>query len=135
MGTANYYMKCRVDKKHMPKIRKFFKQGYEAEIFWQENKKEKSSSFWNTFSKKFPDIFRMLKEYGVAETDNISAFLNFGYEEKKPYWSNGIMFYSAEVWHFANWDIIAQYLKKHCGVTNVKWISDEFINFFDVLRV
>jgi hypothetical protein len=83
MGSANYSLVARFpSSQHLarvfPEIKKFWKQGCRAELFWQERRNTNPNEFWSTMVKKFPMVAEYLVDYcgvkgGGAGTVRISG--------------------------------------------------------------
>jgi hypothetical protein len=144
MGTAGYYVKMNNgNKETMEKIRLFFLEGCEAEEYWQNNRdmnEGKQVSFWMPFKKQFPTVSKYLKFINLLDKDcnnDLAGNLDFGsYQDIQDNFQlkdNGEIWYYAEVWHFADWNVLIKFLEHEYGVTNARWISDEYIEPFDLL--
>ena len=145
MGEATYYLKACFKsgmeaKKNLEPIRAFLKEGCRAETFWRENRDKKPETFWPEFEKQFPRVTEFAKYAGVFGEDSnngLAGVLNFGDEDfvenalRKE--SGPIILYSAYVWHFADWEPMANFIVSKWGAKEVRWISDELLNPFDLL--
>ena len=137
MGEATYTLEIHnIEKSDLPKIEAFIKQGREAEDYWQQHREMERSgnrtSFWSEFKKKFPDVVEYLEPSGLVDGDcnnDLAGKLDFndcGDEMNFVLFDDGVLQYSATVWHFATWDYFVDYLTKKYGGTNGKWWSDEW---------
>ena len=150
IGEAVYYLKAdNCTKEALENIRKFILEACEAQDYWQDNRDMevagKRKEFWSEFKKKFPMTSKYLKQtkslddkklYGGDCNNDLAGYLDFGDKEDTEYnleLHDECMLYNAMVWHFANWDGFADFLKSEFGLTKVRWISDEYMNPFDVL--
>jgi hypothetical protein len=144
MGEATYYMKARfvvLNEEKKEEIKKFFIEGSRAEDFWQDNRGKEPSWFWKEFSEKFPEVTDyLLSQDGIGNDCNnsLAGLLDFGDEDtidSQMEFEGNIMRYSAYVWHFANWDPLCGFLIKRFGASICDWLSDEYVNYFDLLQV
>jgi hypothetical protein len=158
MGECFYYLKAYGCKKEeVEKIRNFILEGGEAEVWWQDHRDyerkvdpEKTREvFWKEFDVKFPMVskyLKFIKKHGGDCDNNLAGLIDFGTDEDvEDYFDfiddytddDGIVYgelrYSANVWHFADWDGFAEFLQKEFGVKEVKWVSEEDMNPFDLL--
>jgi hypothetical protein len=62
----------------------------------------------------------------------LSGNLSFGneYDIENLLFNENVMYYNAEVWHFADWTYLATFLESHFGATDTKWITDEESDIF-----
>jgi len=150
MGEATYYLKANnCTEEALENIRKFILEACEAQDYWQDNRDMevagKRKEFWSKFGKKFPLTSKYLKQtksydnkilYGGDCNNDLAGYLDFGdkedAEDNLELYDEQLL-YNAYVWHFANWDGFADFLKSEFGLTKVRWISDEYMNPFDVL--
>ena len=145
MGTATYYLKANNGTpEKMEQIRQFFLEGCKAEEYWQTNRDMddgKRVSFWMPFKKQFPVVSKYLAFIKRLDGDcnnELARVLAFG--DKEDIQENFAInverkeiCYHAEVWHFADWDVLVQFLESEYGLKNARWISDEYIKPFDLL--
>jgi len=152
MGEAVYYLKANnCTPEALKNIKLFLLEAAKAEDWWQEHRDMEDhngrAKFWSAFGKKFPLTSKYLctvKNYdgeiifGGDCNNGPAGNLGFGNEEDAEDnlefdSSDGELKYNAMVWHFAEWDGFAKFLQTEYGLKNVRWISDECINPFDVL--
>lgn len=153
MGEAVYYLKARnCTPEALENIRTFLLEAAEAEDWWQEHRDmerhNERDAFWSEFKQKFPLTSKYLhtvKAYGRdtmlfgGDCDNdLAGYIDFGNDEAIEDdldfdEVDGELRYNAMVWHFAQWDGFAKFLKTEYGLKDVRWISDEYMNPFDVL--
>lgn len=150
MGEAVYYLKAEnCTEERLEKIKKFILEVSEAQDYWQDNRDMevagKRKEFWSEFGKKFPMTSKYLRQtknhddkklYGGDCNNDLAGYLDFGDSDDAEYnlkVCDGEMLYNACVWHFANWDGFAKFLQSEFGLENVRWISDENMNPFDML--
>jgi hypothetical protein len=148
MGEATYYMKANeCDYAKMTKIQEFFKEGRLTEDWWQghrgyeDNKSPEMNreAFWKIFTDKFPLVTKYLKFielYGGDCNNSLAGYLEFGRDweiDENFELEDNELRYHALVWHFADWDGLMKYLMKEFGVTNARYISDEYYDPFDGL--
>ena len=156
MGEARYYTKIFFDtpqdaQKAVPKIQKFFKQGFKAYDFWQKRQEtENRDKLWNQIDKKFPEVGNYLRtvqyknfntgEFEIAygnDPDNaLAGLLDFGDKNEIELMRvvDNAIWYSAYVWHFADWNPILNFIRKRYGALRTEWLSDEYIDPFDLLN-
>jgi len=129
-------------KDALPFIKKFIKEGLAAYNFWQryrDNKLYLEEKFWKDFGENFPQIADYLKFaniYGIVDegmnklADYIAGFssdfsrdglLNIELIE------NSEIFIYGNVWHFADWDPMMQYLLIKTAAIRYEWMSNEWI--------
>jgi hypothetical protein len=120
-------------------LRTFLKQAMEAYDFWQRSRdhpKPAAKEFWADFKGKFPLIVEMLnhlneptptvdmKEWSnglagklgvIGGEEDVSHVIVKGKEVR----------YSAEVWHFSQWDHFARWILAATGADEVRWHSSQ----------
>lgn len=140
MGMAVYYLKAEdCDEKTLDDINAFIREGQASHNFWQDNRSfddEKREGFWNEFKKRFPTVYEMLQMEGLADGDfnnSLAGKLSFGDTEEAVRNDYGDLMFDAEVWHFADWDILSKFLEQKFGVKKARWVSDEYISIYDYL--
>jgi hypothetical protein len=123
--------------------------------FWQENRGPKiglsststqkeltQEEFWTEFEKQFPKTADYLKSmeadrfgnpgpiFGGDRNNALAGLLEpIGHEDdvENIHLNMNEIRWSAEVWHFANWDPFCRYVeKKFAGVQQANWLSDEY---------
>ena len=143
MGEATYYMKVRnCDEKTYEEIKALFKEGAKASDWWQEHRdvgQRNPAEFWNMFVKKFQrvaeyaDFHKMLKKDGNNE---VAGKLDFGTVEdveENMGFDGGTLSYYALVWHFADWQLFADFIQHKYPGTKVTWVSDEYLDPFETI--
>lgn len=116
--------------------------------------------FWAKFSAFFPNVYRMLQEmdfellvsdlggerFGFLAdggcNNDLSGKLGFGDVDDEDETESLLIYdldevyigYSAMVWHFAEWDHIFQFLCRETGGEEYNWISDEYVNYMDLVQ-
>jgi hypothetical protein len=155
MGEAVYYAKIKYKspkaaKEALPVITELFHQGVDAANYWQNNRGEPGegfmgrrggktqNNFWKEFENKFPmvaDYLKFSKKFGGDKNNALAGQLDFGeHEDIENIRVDGeYVLYSAEVWHFANWDPLLNYVVKTTKAIKQSWLSDEYANIFDEL--
>lgn len=144
MGIATYYMMADgCTKEKLDKIKAFFSEGFKAELWWQNHRdyerEEKCNQFWTEFDHKFKTVSKYLKFIGKHDGDcnnDLAGYLDFGneYDIEEHFECVGeTLRYYAECWHFADWDPLMMFLEDEFELTNARWLSDEYINPFDLL--
>jgi hypothetical protein len=136
MGTAVYHLKVQfpenISETKFEVLKAFFLEGSEAGDFWQSNRGKSPEQFWPEFEKKFPAISEYLKglgKYGKDCNNSLAGILDFGEKEdieNSLEYHDNLLTYHAEVWHFADWDPLVNFLKSHLGAVKTGWISDEY---------
>jgi hypothetical protein len=150
MGEATYYCKIyfeseRTAKSALPKVRRFFKQGIKAYDYWQAHRDGTTTAaqFWLDIDKKFPEVGNYLKHAGLYEdgkNNELSGKLDFGSLDDFDRLDVGkddsgwAIWYSAMVWHFADWDPMLTFVQKQYGAERYSWISDEYAELFDLCK-
>lgn len=151
MGEATYYLKAdNCTEEALENIKKFIIEASEAQDYWQDHRDMeiagKREKFWLEFGEKFPLVSKYLKQtkdgdtmlYGGDCNNNLAGYMDFGNTDDGELEDNLELHdeelrYNAYVWHFADWNGFANFLKSEFGLTKVRWISDEYMNPFDVL--
>lgn len=155
MGEAVYYAKIAFDtdeecEKAAPAIKSFFVEVCNAEQFWQNNRSIYArepkvelftgEKFWVEFEKNFPLVADYLKFLGNnyadkpiwnGDSDNgLAGKIDIAYDANDVNYGFRIdgclILYSAEVWHFADWDGFAEYIESRWG-GKMNWLSDEYV--------
>jgi hypothetical protein len=138
MGSAYYSMLAEFPKKITAKQKKaiteFFVQGSQAYDYWQEHHDQKTKEFWQGFRAKYPVLTEYLASAGMDEkdTNDLAGSLSFGtgddiqcslaFTDVK---DKTELTYQAEVWHFANWEPLTDFLRVKFGASSVEYMSDE----------
>jgi hypothetical protein len=137
MGEAVYTLKIHnIKKSDLPKIEAFINQGKEAEDYWQEHREMEYSgnraAFWSEFKEKFPAVVECIEPTGLVDGDcnnELAAKIDFADccgKMNLKLSEDGVLTYSAMVWHFATWNYFVKYLMKKYGGKNGRWWSDEY---------
>jgi hypothetical protein len=135
MGEATYYLKANgCTKENFEAIKKFFHEGCKAEDYWQAHRGVKTG-FWEPFEKKFPTVSKYLESIGMFGKDHnnlLAGHLDFGsdaeVDDNIHLSKDRELKYSAYVWHFAEWDGLMTFLESNFGLTNARWLSDEYLD-------
>ena len=143
MGEATYYLKARFKSEQaltalMPEIRTFIEQGIRAEGFWRENRGKSPEVFWPLFKEQFPQVTEYLGDLVGGDCHgSVAGLLEFGQPDDLNglLQSGAVLLYNAYVWHLADWDRFEAYLKKKFGAINVASLSDEYVEYYDLLHV
>lgn len=146
MGEAIYYMKvyCKSEEQAaelLPKLQAFFTEGVKAENYWQENRGEQKTQedFWKEFEQQFPLVSEYLTASNRAlegdKNNTLAGELDFGDEDAIDRMSAAgkEILYNSMVWHFAKWDPLAAFITKKFEVEKVAWISDEYMDPFELI--
>lgn len=159
MGEAVYYMKVTFEKREwaeevLPQLIELFREGYQACEWWQNNRRMTKEKFWPQFEEKFPQISEYLKRvrkqdlysddkdvkplFGGDCNNALAGNLDFaGGADDPDEWSlhpdRAVMTYSSEVWHLADWEPIAEFIRRKFNPVRVTWISDEDVSPFELL--
>jgi hypothetical protein len=150
MGEAVYYCKIyfeseRAARTALPKVKKFFRQGIKAHNYWQAHRDGTTpiSQFWLDIDKKFPEVSNYLKHdklHGKDKNNELAGLLDFGSQDDLDRLDVGkddsgwAIWYSAMVWHFADWDPMLTFAQKQYGATRYSWVSDEYAELFDLCK-
>jgi hypothetical protein len=145
MGTARYYLKAQfpenITEEKFQTLKDFFLEGSKAEEFWQDNRHKKSFDFWPDFEEQFPTVSLYLKDlnkFGKDCNNNLAGCLDFGFSddiEANFTYSENLLTYNAEVWHFADWELLTDFLKGHFGARKTGWISDGYADIADLIHL
>lgn len=160
MGEATYYMKVTFDSqekaaKAIEGIASFFEEGMKAYNWWQAHRNLPQEEFWKGFGERFPQTSEYLKSFsrknfgateleegapvfGGDNNNNLAGLLDFGSDDDdwREWCQNtrsAILTYSATVWHFADWQPLANFIAKKFDADHVSWISDEDVSPFELL--
>lgn len=142
MGMATYYMKAyykdeALAAKNAKPVEAFINQLADAENYWQDNRDKTPKEFWPVFIEKFPLAYDYLgKPKDDADCNNdLAGRLSFARTDDEATFerSGSVLMYSAYVWHFANWEPFTDYIMDNFEADNVKSVSDEHLNPFDLI--
>ena len=139
MGECTYYFKAQFKsdtaaKKALPKIQKFLLENLKAQDFWQANRGESPTQevFWEQFKEKFPITTAYLKSFNMLDgekNNGLAGRLDLcSYPENVEYiqLDGSVIGYTAnDVWHFADWSPLAEFLKTQFGAIKVAISSEE----------
>jgi hypothetical protein len=147
MGSAYYYLKAEFPKplteEEVTGITDFFYEGVKAEKWYHENRGRDPAYFWSELEKAFPGRLSIFMRdaglWGKDTKNGIAGHIDFGGSEECV--DDGLhlaagdvtLMYTVEVWHFADWDNIANYIRKYFGAIDVRWMSDESTDYFLLL--
>ena len=146
MGEATYYCKIfyrspEEAKAALPKVAAYLSEGSKAHDFWQANRSRKPEDFWPGFEKNFPEVSNYLRWcmiFGGDCNNSLAGMMSFGEEMdvvENLIAEGRVIKYSAEVWHFADWKPLFEFICKRTGGHSFKWLSDEWDrDFFDLLH-
>src|SRR5574343_754026 len=126
MGEAYYYAKIgfRTHEEAelaLPKFHEFIQQN--MEVHNQGDDPENCSDF----AEKYPLIAKFFEQCGCNETQDIG-------DQRRGDNGNVVeneIWYSAEVWHFADWQQTFLFIAKELGAIKLGWISEEDVSLFD----
>jgi hypothetical protein len=162
VGEAVYHLKARwpdakAAKVALPKVRKFLTDMAKAYEDWQDHRgfplvprgekakpKAPADYFKVTFPKKHKKVLDMLGI--VLHPEDDPSMNQLAGKLDSPISLNAagddciqlqgpIIYIFGEVWHFADWDPIANALTAHFGAKAANWISDEYANVADLVHV
>ena len=139
MGMATYYLKARFASPRsaqaaLPKLTALIDEGAEAERLWNARPEQPGKPFWSDFKKRYPLVFDFLGKPTRADSHAVSYALNFGDDHPTPTIEGKFLFFSAYVWHFADWALLAKFVKAKLGAMGVDWISEECVDPFELLH-
>ena len=141
MGMATYYLKARfrsgpAARSALSKFTALVNEGAEAESWRRANNQLlRTMAFWHDFQKKFALVYEYLGPQVRADYQLTSYALNFGERDNSPPTVQGkYLYFSAYVWHFADWSWLAKFAKSKLGALGVDWISEECVDPFDLLQ-
>lgn len=150
MGEATYYLKARYETKEqceagVSAFAALIEQGKEAEDYWQSNRDKTPEEFWPEFIEKFPavayylrvDVLGVESLEGQDMNNGLAGKLDFGAGGDDEPGTDGetLLTFYATVWHFAEWDGLAAWLRRKTDAKVVGWLSDEYLDPFDCLDV
>lgn len=143
MGEATYYMKARfasdkIARGKLAFISKFILEGQRAYEFWQKHRHEDPIQFWPTFKENFPEVSKYLASGDLlgGDVNNVLAgHLDFGGEDDHATVQGDIIKFAATCWHFAEWDLFTTYIIERFGAFDCKWVSDEYLDPFECIRL
>ena len=139
MGSATYYLKAEyptgVDvQKICDEAKKFLLEAARLEDAWQASRLGSTSPSQRAAELKaaFPQVWEELHldDIRIPEDDKGMNFLAGQLcinEELNIEAEGDTIKLSDEVWHFADWDRIANYFMAH-GAIKVRWVSDEVLD-------
>lgn len=134
MGECNYCIvaqfKNKPSEKKQKAIKDFFREGSQAEYYWQDHRSQTSQEFWPAFRTLFPVVTEYLQTCTNVFNEcfngnSLSGLLNFGTEDEidnmrfYKYFS-----YEPYVWHMADWGPLAKFMKTKFEATLV-WTGSE----------
>lgn len=135
MGEAIYTLKATFPnayaaEKGLKELTDALKDIQGAYVYWQNNRGKAPTEFWPEFKAAYPKATALLLLADVVIGGDCNNELS-GKMSCTP-WdgpldikkTGQLVTYSAEVWHFADWNPLAQYAV-NVGATFAKWRSDE----------
>jgi hypothetical protein len=152
MGECAYYLKAEFltekDAKAVEKkLDDFFAEARDAYEFWQSNRglgdtsvvntdgkavakktvKMTDELFFQQYAKKFPLMMEYVTANGFKTREALSSHVDFGQDENNEVVrvDNVIGWGNASVWHFADWQPLADFIKKKFGALKVVWDTEE----------
>ena len=137
MGECAYYLKAAfpteaIAIKVEKKLNAFFKESMDAYTFWQASRdSEAEDSFWKVYSKKFPRMMKYLTASNIGQRGNpdwkgLSGHADFGQDDYVVLRQGNVLCWEASsVWHFANWQPLADFIKSEYSATKVVWATEE----------
>jgi hypothetical protein len=140
MAMTTYYLKARFPNAKAARTasREFtalIEESVQAETWWRGDiQRQMKKSFVRDFKQRFPRVFDYLRTVPF-DRQSISHAMALGTPDDPPPTIEGkMLFYSAYVWHFANWSWLAKFVKQKWGALGVDWISEECVDPFDLLN-
>lgn len=141
MGMAFYYAKLFFDRRttdeDAEKVSEFLRKLKVAEDDWQDTR---SKDEWPALWERNKEVFLTL---GILPELNLKPPMNELAGQLDSPWidddwyifnADDFVAFSGEVWHFADWDDLGQALINLTGAVEFKWLSDEYIEYYDILR-
>ena len=144
MGECVYYLKAKFATEEKArnaaeKLSEALAELDKAYDFWQKNRGKTPAEFWSNFEAEFPHAMAILKvtpgfELGGDCNNNLAGKLSYceNGEPQVEVFGKEIR-YSAEVWHFADWDGLKNWIESALEAEAVTWASDEGIDPFDAI--
>jgi hypothetical protein len=130
MGECAYFLKAAfpseaIARKMEKKLEAFFKEASEAYNAWQEqDNREGTEPFWTDFAIKFPTVWEYIQSQNLSK--DLSGKLDFGQDSANIIRDGNVLCRLADsVWHFANWNPLAAFIKQKFGAVKVVWDKDE----------
>ena len=145
MGECSYFLKAKFASHEKALVAaeslgKTLAEVGEAYAFWQANRGKKNrEEFWAEFEGKFPLAIEVLKltrdvEVGGDCHNGLAGKLSYCDQNASEVEVDGNeVKYSALVWHMADWDGLADWIKSALKAKAVTWASEEMIDPFDGL--
>ena len=131
MAEADYFLSAILPEMSYAPLLGFIEEGQLASTYWHNRRNEMPQDFWPTFRLTFPNVVEYLQltsdvnvETGDCDND-LAGLLDFGDEENRYEYNNGVFTWRAHVWHFADWSPLEQFLTRRFGATAIEWRSDE----------
>jgi hypothetical protein len=137
MGECAYYFKAqfkddKTAKLTKPLMQQFLLEAQKAYSFWQGHRGDTDAKkFWREFSKDFPMTTAYAKEaklYGKPQ-EKLSGHLDFGQDENDVQYLNlsgsELGYCATNVWHFADWSDLANFIKTYFKAIKVVVASEE----------
>lgn len=155
-----YYNSNEEAEKQFNWIKTFIEEGINAHEWWQkyrfvdsedlkhipnitpENNDPPDSQptnrieFWIMFRSKFLNVYEYLGNLVYKDCNNsLAGNLNFGEpcDLENLVRDDNIILYSAECWHFANWQNFADFIKTKTNADKVAWVSEEDLDPFECI--
>jgi len=135
MGEAVYSLLAifpkKITEKQQTTIKEFFLESFKAYEYWQDNRGDKKAQkdFWKEFKTQFPTMSEYLASLNLLDggVNALSGNMDFGNEDylDQICFDGREMTYSAEVWHFAHWEPLTNFMVKKFGATSADYLSDE----------
>lgn len=145
MGMATYHLKARFAKpitdELLERINVFRQQGEEAYDYWQKHRGEQTTAqILTTFRMTWPLVRKYLGNHTLNDTNDFAGLLDFGRKADDEVFDmraddDYVLTFTAYVWHFADWSLLASFLESEFGATKVDWLSDEYADIGNLLQV
>jgi hypothetical protein len=143
MGSANYYLKAKYSSPEDASEAKdmlaaFIRETSNAYHFWQDHRDWPSKKFWAAFA-KFPLTLKFIDDTDQKTNDcnnglaGVMSFTESSDSHESVDVRGSEVWYHANVWHFADWGQLCQWLKEQ-GAVDAIYTTDErdsFVNATD----
>lgn len=133
MGECAYYIKAHFKteeeaQKAAEELSEFIEEANKAYNFYQNKGSGKDPQDWIDFEKQYPRVAEYAKTLpGWGKDFNeFSGKLDFGQNGNEFIWDGKTIGYGDyDVWHFADWDPWAEYIKTKYKALKVVWDTEE----------
>lgn len=142
MGEANYFMKIRPPLYYTPAeidlmydaVKVLMRELQGAYDYWQDNRSigDTPTGAWDRFAKKFPrgrELLADVKDFRNGPSGTLT------YADEVLLIGGVIHLRGNSLWHGTDWQPLASYIEAIWPGSKTAWVSDEYVDPFDVLEV